>query len=138
MALIKWRSSYATGISPMDEQHKKIIELINKLYTILREDKDHETLTAILEDMDSYAIVHLRMEEDLLIKYNYPDTLEHREKHLEYLTAIKELTTKLDQQDGDKKKLAQEIYKYLRDWWLDHIVEIDTKYGPFLKDKGVE
>ena len=42
MELIPWREEFALGISEIDEQHKKILAIINNLSEIFQEKKHHE------------------------------------------------------------------------------------------------
>lgn len=128
MALFKWRESYETGVSAMDEQHKKLIEIINKLYLALRDKESQTIIQDVLEEMNTYAEQHFRQEEVLLKESNYPEYENHVASHQSYRDKLKTLI-------GDSKKeetQVQEVYTFLRHWWMDHIVGEDKKYGEFL------
>lgn len=66
MEIVKWRKTYETGIGLMDEQHNKLIPLVNQMYNILRNKEGMDELYAILQEMSDYAEQHLRDEENLL------------------------------------------------------------------------
>lgn len=135
MTLIKWRASFETGVAEMDEQHKKIIELINEIYPSIRKENCREKLQKILGEMDQYALEHFEAEEGLLAQQNYPELDEHRESHKEYMVSLQQLKVQLEGEGGNDKDVATAIYSYLRQWWQDHIVELDKQYGPFLQEK---
>lgn len=135
MDIIKWRSSYETSIPSMDEQHRKLIDLINTMYRVMRKDEGPEQIDTVLKEMSEYASGHLRDEEALLQENGYTDFDSHLALHKEYLTKMEELR---EEWDKDKTSGAQNIYTFLRQWWLGHIVEEDQKYGPFLTEKGVK
>ena len=134
MEAIPWRDSYETGVSQLDEQHKQLIAIINKLYGVIRRKEGNEALHAVFDDLAAYAATHLEDEEKLLEGYAYPDLDEHRRQHAEYVAQVDELRQRLETAD---QQLVIEIYSYLRQWWLNHIVVEDKAYGPFLNEKGI-
>jgi len=134
MDITKWRTSYETGISSMDEQHHKLISLINTMYRVLRQKEDHGSVERVLIEMSDYAKIHLSEEEALLQEKGFAGYEEHLLLHNNYLKKTEELTEEWGEKD---ESAANKIYSFLRQWWLEHIVEEDQKYGAFLKEKGV-
>jgi hemerythrin-like metal-binding protein len=135
MDLIKWRESYETGISSMDMQHRKLIELINELYKELRKEESYQSVEDILAEMTTYAEKHLQVEESILETNDYPDYANHIAIHQSYRD---QLTVLLAESKNDHEKTVNNTYAFLRQWWMGHIVGEDKKYGEFLKSKGVE
>ncbi len=135
MDLIKWRGSYETGIRSMDTQHQKLIELINQLYKVLREQEPSSSIEGVLLEMTTYADEHLRIEEGLLTTNWYPDLANHIAIHQTYRDRLTALT---EESVRKSATAAQDTYTFLRQWWMEHIVTEDKKYGEFLKSKGVE
>ncbi|MBA3005940.1 MAG: bacteriohemerythrin [Proteobacteria bacterium] len=135
MDIIKWRAAYATGISSMDIQHQKLIGLINKMYTVLRNEEPDSSIQGVLDEMAEYAESHLKDEETILESNDYPDFANHLAIHKSYLDKLKVLMTEWQNED---KAAAMDIYTFLRQWWMGHIVTEDQKYGEFLKDKGIK
>ena len=118
----------------MDEQHRKLIDLINKMYRVMRKEETTATIEEVLDEMGKYAAHHLREEEALLQANNYEEFAEHSAGHQSYLNKMTELLAEWKTGDADT---AKDIYTFLRKWWMDHIVVEDQKYGVFLKGKGV-
>lgn len=135
MDIIKWRQSYETGITSMDTQHQKLIELINRLYKVIRNRESGEGVSEILDEMNAYAEMHLLEEEDLLKTNDYPELASHIEFHQGYREKVETLIAESKQ---GNEAVIQETYRFLRSWWMEHIVTDDRKYGTFLKSKGVE
>jgi hemerythrin len=134
MDIIKWRETYETGVQTMDSQHKRLIHLINQMYSILREKQALDTVDKVLAEMTEYAEQHFHDEEELLRRYDYPDISGQQASHLYYTQKIAALS---DQKKTAELAAAQDIYAFLRSWWIEHITDEDKKYGPFLKDKGL-
>lgn len=135
MDIVKWRESYATGISSMDTQHKKVIELINLLYNMIVEKEPSESINKVLSEMNQYAELHLREEEELLKNNEFPEFSQHRQSHSGYR---KKTLIFIDEAKNGNQAMMKEMYSYLRKWWLDHILTEDMKYGEFLRSKGIK
>lgn len=135
MEAIPWRTSYETGVAMLDEQHKQLIGIINRLYSVIRNKEGAGDLQAVFEELAAYATTHLEVEENLLSEHNYPDLENHRQRHGEYIARVGELRQGLESAD---EKLVVEVYAYLRQWWLHHIVVEDKAYGPHLNGQGVK
>jgi hemerythrin-like metal-binding protein len=135
MDIIKWRESYATGIVSMDEQHEELIGLINKLYRVITKNESSDAITEVLDQMTTYAEKHLQEEEALLEANAFADYSEHLAGHQDYRDKLEKLLIESQKGDGAAVK---ETYTFLRQWWIDHIVAEDQKYGEFLKSKGVQ
>lgn len=135
MEAIPWRASYETGVAMLDEQHKALISIINRLYKVIRNKQGVDDLQVVFDDLTAYATTHLEVEENLLAEHNYPDLEKHRQRHKEYIARVEELSQGMKSADD---KLVVEVYSYLRQWWLNHIVVDDKAYGPYLNEQGVE
>jgi len=119
----------------MDNHHRQLIKLINQLYEIIRDNTGFESVDAILEEMANYADYHFSAEENLLEQHDFPGLEEQRKSHGQYLSQIDELRKKFDK---DSRESVQNIYVFLRNWLINHIVLEDKKYGTFLWGKGVQ
>ncbi len=128
MAIFKWRESYETGVSTMDEQHQKLIELINKLYSALRDKESQTAIQDVLDEMNTYAEQHFEQEEVLLKEKDYPEYESHAAAHQSYRDKLKVLIENSEKEEAQ----VQEVYTFLRQWWMEHIVGEDKKYGEFI------
>ena len=134
MPLMDWKEEYSVKISQIDQQHKKLIELINQLNDAMSKGKAKEVLDKILNDLVSYCASHFKLEEQLMQTNGYPGFAEHKEKH-DKMTA-KVLSLKKEVAAG-KKMISLDVMKFLEQWLDKHILGTDKKYGPFLNAKGV-
>lgn len=119
-----WDDSYSVGNEDIDEQHKMLFDLINKL----ERDNSDTAVSACLDDLVDYASFHFDEEEDLLEQSNYPDLNSHKDLHLEFRKELEKMV--LDFSRGD---LAVEILqRYLTNWLIKHIKHTDQKYSSFI------
>lgn len=135
MALIVWNEErYGVDIKEIDDQHKQLIDVINKLQSAMSEGKGKETLGSILGEMARYAKGHFATEEKIMETHGYAGYDDQKKKHKDFVA--KAMTLKSDFDSG-KLTLSIDTLKFLRDWLDTHIATEDQKYKAFLNDKGV-
>ena len=132
MALIKWRDSYSVGVDKFDQEHMLLVELINEMFTIVRDKGDVTTLTDAVEKLVDYTRDHFSDEEEALEKVNYPKLEEHKEIHANLLEQVVEFQKQIA---AEGKDLRTDLYKFLRDWLINHILDEDMQYSEYFKDE---
>ena len=134
MSKITWNESFSVGVNVLDEQHHKIIDLINRFVEQESEAFDREILETVLSELIEYGFEHLKLEEAMLEENDYPDFQKHKHEHLLYVQ-------KITQSAKRKKSLSEEEFielgEFLNQWWTDHILEEDMKYRPFFERKNI-
>ncbi|WP_321366359.1 bacteriohemerythrin [uncultured Desulfuromusa sp.] len=133
MAIITWKKIYETGIVALDNEHQGLISQINKLYEAIRDKHEEEGLEATLTMLESYTVNHFQHEEKLMAEYHYPGLADHQKSHQELIDAVQDLKQRAS---SGKDELARELLKLLRVWVLEHILDVDKKYGAFLESRG--
>jgi len=134
MATMTWKDAYSVGIASIDQQHKKLIDLINVLDGALQQGKSKEILDSLLADLVSYCATRFATEEKLMRENNYPDFQSHREKHRKMTAKV--LALQKDVKQG-KAMVSMEVMKFLQQWLDKHILGTDKKYSTFLTSRGV-
>jgi hemerythrin len=133
MAVIAWKAVYETGIVALDKEHQSLIAEINRLYEALRDKRGEEVLGDILSMLEGYTVDHFQHEEKLMAEYNFPGLAEHQKTHQALIQAVQEIK---ERALAGGEELAQALFKFLRAWVLEHIVEVDKQYGPYLEARG--
>lgn len=134
MTLIKWTDKFKVDIDEIDEQHKKLIDLVNKLYNALREGKGRDILDEVFNAMADYASYHFDTEETLFGIHRYPDIMRHMKEHNEFRQTL--ISLKEKHQQGNYSAGIETMF-FLREWLKKHILDEDKKYAPFFIDKGM-
>ncbi|WP_048093592.1 bacteriohemerythrin [Geoglobus acetivorans] len=134
MALISWNESFSVNIKEIDEQHKKLVSMINRLHDAMLEGKGKEIMGELLNDMVEYTITHFSTEEKLMEQYNYPGYIKHKAEHEQFVSKVGEFKKKYE--DG-QLTLTMEVLSFLKSWLTNHILNSDKKYGPFFNNKGI-
>ncbi len=132
--MFKWDESYSVNVKEIDEQHKKIIDILNELIRAMKHGRSRETLGRIIERLIDYAKVHFKTEEKYFHKFGYPDSDEHEKEHQDFVKKVEEFKKKYDE---GRAMLSYEILDFLTNWLKHHIKIIDKKYSRFFNDRGL-
>ena len=135
MKKIDWNPSFSVGVTLLDEQHKRIVDMINTLISDREATVRSETISEMLDRLTKYAMNHFREEEQLLEEYEYPDLASQKEEHTAYrIKVVAFCQSTISYEDS----VPTELLKFMHDWWLNHILESDMKYRSFLTERGVK
>lgn len=132
MAFITWNDSLSVKIDSIDEQHKKLIEMINNFYDNVSKQSNDELISSLIKGMKTYTIMHFTTEERYMKQFNYPKYEQHKKEHDAFISKVNDLEQKLK---SGKAILSFEITTFLKDWIKKHIQEEDKQYTSlFLKN----
>ncbi|GLI37622.1 hemerythrin family protein [Geobacter hydrogenophilus] len=134
MALITWNDSLSVKVKQFDDQHKKLVEMLNQLFDAMKAGKGSLVVGDILKQLIAYTQTHFAAEERLMKQYGYTDFEAHKKEHNALVVQVLDLQKQF--QDG-KAVLTQNVMTFLRDWLSKHIQGDDKKYGIFFNGKGV-
>lgn len=135
MAFLNWTEELSVGIPRIDQQHRKLVSLLNELYEAMQSGKGRDVLGKVLGELAGYTKTHFAAEEQIMAANGYPELQTHRDKHQKMAQKVMELNDQFR-----KGVLASpiQITNFLKDWLAKHIMETDRNYGPFLTAKGVK
>ncbi len=132
---LTWKDSYSVGIESIDNDHKKLIHLINNLQTAIDYKTDAQFERQTLDDVIDYTAYHFTREEGLMENNDYPDFVPHKAKHEEMIGKINEL---VEAYEKDESGAIESLLAYLKSWLIKHINGTDQAYSEFLISKGVK
>jgi hemerythrin len=87
-------------------------------------------LRQILDSLSEYANYHFDQEESWMREVCYPKQVEHMLEHERFIYKLHDLNRQLN---ADTPNLTLEIVSFLRRWLLEHILNVDAKYGAFIR-----
>lgn len=132
--LIAWSDNLSVGISSIDEQHKKLVNMINALNDAMSRGEARDVLKKIFDGLLVYADKHFGYEEKLFATHKYAAEPAHRKEHDALRKRVTELKQRMD--EGDYM-LGAEVMAFLKEWLTNHILKSDKAYTSFFKGKGV-
>ncbi len=137
--VIKWRDEYSCYDETIDLQHKKMIDMINQIndIAILNDGFDrYDEIVSIFKGLKDYTIYHFGHEEKMFAEHGY-DSFNTKIQKLEHKGFVNKLESiDLYELDEDQIGTVRDLLSFLSKWLNHHILDIDKRFGEFLKDKA--
>lgn len=126
MSLFNWYKKYSVNIPELDEHHKALFDIFNRLYdNCLGQDKAH-CIDPIIAELLSYSNYHFSAEEQHMRNIGFKDIDGHIKEHRGFTRR----TLELRQAAGrDEPEATKELIAFLGRWLLHHVIEADRKYA---------
>ena len=122
MQIIEWDVSYEIGIEEVDQQHRQLVVIINQLFDAIVNSAPEEMLKSIFNQVLDYTGYHFVCEEKYIVQLTRKDKRLHILQHqnfIEELNCIQRL--------GVNQQTAEQVWYFLADWLITHIVSEDIK-----------
>ena len=132
---VKWKDDYSVGIDSIDQQHKKLLNLINQLQTAVDYPTGEEFEREALDELVDYTKTHFSYEEGLMEQNGYPEFESHKAQHENMIQKVEEVLSEYQQ---NRDKAMSNAIVFLKSWLINHINGTDKEYSSFLIEKGVK
>ncbi len=131
---VEWDDRLSVGIAAIDDDHKRLLDLLNKLQTAAHyhtgEAFEREALDALVD----YTKVHFKREEDLMQANEYPDFAAHKQQHEAMIGDVNKFVRDFEE---NREGTIEAMCQYLKKWLLNHIAGTDQAYSAHLRSRGV-
>lgn len=132
---VSFPMSLYTRIAIIDQQHKDLIDAVNKLYDAINEGKGVEEAKKALAFLSQYVIFHFAGEEKLWSDNRYPKFEEHKAAHDAFTKTVKELHDMLVT-EGATDAFADKVEAEVTNWLINHIQGLDRDAADWLNTKS--
>lgn len=96
MAFLDWEDSLSVKINSIDDQHKKLVSMINEFYDSIINRTNNDGLLKLIAEMKNYTVL-VSHEEKLMQQLKYPDYAQHKKEHDLFVAKV------LDVEEKNKK-----------------------------------
>jgi hemerythrin len=131
---IEWKDEYSVGITHIDEDHKKLITLLNQFTVAYDHDMSEKFEKEALEALIDYTKYHFEREEEMMRDNDYPDFIAHQAKHKEMIEQVNKFVDLYNEKGHDALK---DISEFLTVWLINHINGTDKGYSEYLNQRGI-
>lgn len=133
---------YRTGIELVDDEHKRLFEIIKDtndvIHTELLHDK-YDEIMRLLAELREYTEVHFSDEEAMMERIHYPDIDAQKRAHSAFVGRLVEIDlSELDAMDDNQEEYLQDLIQFLLSWLSNHILGMDKKIGAYITEHGVQ
>ncbi len=134
MALMTWNDNFSVNIKQVDDQHMKLVDLLNNFHDAMKSGKGREAMGMTFTALIDYTLYHFGTEEALFAEHKYPDSAAHKKEHEALTKQARDLSERFS---GGESVISAETMTFLKNWLNNHILGSDKKYAPFLNARGV-
>jgi hemerythrin len=128
--LIIWTDAFSVQQPEMDQQHQKIIGMVNRLFKAFILKTEDTTAAAIVQELADYTVYHFAAETALLQRLGFPELPRHLNLH----TQMAEKTRRFAETfEASQAEVMRELLDMLKAWWTGHILREDRKYAQWLQ-----
>lgn len=132
--LLSWKPVYSVGVASLDEQHARLIFLLNELRSAIEENHGCEVLERTLGRLTEYAEMHFAYEEQLMERCDFPDLEEHRRLHADAVSRIRGFR---ESPKLPHDTLCSVVLIFVQNWILNHIMGADKAYTDRMQAYGL-
>lgn len=124
--MFEMKPEYFTGIELIDNEHKRLFEIANNLYELMKNDfipDKYDHICAAIQELKDYTHYHFADEEAYMESIGYKNMFSQKVEHDAFLQKIEDL--ELTDIDDNQKTLIFDMLSFLNDWLVHHILEKD-------------
>ena len=132
--MMQWTDDLSVNIRWVDEQHLKLVDLINSLHQAMHSGRGKEAVVEILGELKQYTVFHFGNEEEQFETHGYPEEENHIKAHQMFVDKVIEFEEKIM---SGKAVVTMEVMDFLKDWLIKHIKVVDAQYSSFFNKKGI-
>ena len=124
--IVTWSERLATGLHDVDDQHRTLINIINKLGDLQSSDSSPDQVIAVYGELKSYTLYHFQHEEDLMNAWpvNELTKAAHLKAHRGFIERVEAIDKRIT---SHSSYVVDHLLAFLVKWLIHHISEVDAR-----------
>ncbi|MDQ6995757.1 MAG: bacteriohemerythrin [Mariprofundaceae bacterium] len=126
--IFPWNTNFEIGIAMIDEQHQKLVHLVNKVANHFILFSEPNMIHDVLNELSDYTIYHFQSEEKIWDEFlpEESETIQHQHAHQNFIDRIMNFREK---DLLSNEKISHELLTFLTHWLSFHILDEDRYMG---------
>ncbi len=129
MSFMSWQTDYQVGVAEIDNQHRRLVEMVNSLHEAMRSGPGKTLVPRILDELVEYTVSHFSTEERFMQETRYPEYPLYKRQHEELTRQVLQIKAEIDR--GSPVNTI-EVMNFLKVWLVHHILASDKKLGQYI------
>jgi hemerythrin len=130
---MQWSDEYATGVEPIDHQHRMIFQMAEDFRTALNHGRGERVYGTMLQSLDLYVRTHFRLEEGCMDRYRCPVAQRNKEAHARFVEVLAGFQHRYAVSGFDRAE-GHKLVDTIDQWLADHICRIDLQLKPCVEE----
>ena len=129
--IIDWGEDLVLDIPILDDQHRSLVRIINKLHVVGLKGSDTITRSFIegTKEAIHYLRFHFATEEKLMIILDFPGVEEHTIANAAFMEEVINRSKELSE---DNQYTPEALVSFLKDRFLSHISSYDNAFANYI------
>lgn len=127
--MFDFTDKYLTGIDSIDDQHRRLFEIIASLHDAAEASKKgydrYDFILETLAELKEYTETHFADEEEYMESINYAGLDAQRKAHRSFVERISKI--ELNELDENQEEYLANLTDFLIKWLSQHILKMDCK-----------
>lgn len=137
MPFIEWKTEYEIDVEEIDEQHQRLVEILNDFHHAMSSGSGKEEVGETIEELENYVDYHFGSERDLAENCGFSHDCRschssHQQAHKEFAEQVADLR-KLH--ENDDATVHIKTLRFLRTWLQEHIGGMDQQLGQYINEE---
>lgn len=128
---------YKTGITLVDDEHRRLFEIISDTNDLIHEQLLHDKydeIMRLLAELRDYTESHFNDEEALMERIHYPELPAQKRAHAAFVERLVNIDLEeLDNLDDNQQEYLLDLIQFLLGWLSNHILGSDKKIGEYMR-----
>ena len=134
--------AYKTGIELVDDEHRRLFEIIKETNDLIHEELLHDKydeIMRLLTELRNYTEFHFHDEEVLMERIQYPGLDAQKRAHSAFVDKLVDIDlSDLDEMDNNQQTYLNDLVQFLLTWLSNHILGSDKKIGAYMRENHIE
>ena len=130
MELLKWDRKISVNNDYIDNQHKELFKIVNKLIANCNVNYDYKIIQNVIYELFEYTNNHFKEEEKMLEEKNYPHLDTHKVEHTNFIKRLSEINVEFNK--SKDKETAKELLFFVKQWIIEHTSMYDLDYKNYI------
>lgn len=126
----EFTSRYYTGIEFVDEEHKRLFDIIGRAFQVSRDVStidQYDNIMSILDELYDYTRTHFAHEEEYMEQIHDPNLEKQQRAHMAFLERVEDRD--IGENQENQQEYLTELLDFLFGWLSNHIEKMDRKIG---------
>jgi hemerythrin len=122
----EFTEEYLTGITLIDEEHRTLFVISERVYILLKEgvdSSDAERIIEILHELKEYTKNHFADEEEYMESIGYSGLEAQKRAHRSFISELEDIND--DEVRKNTKDYTRSLLEFLLGWLINHILKVD-------------
>jgi len=132
--MLTWHDDLELGVPFMDQDHRRILELVHALFEVLINRSDETVVNSSVVELVNYTCAHFEREERRMIEAGYPEYAQHKAEHTKLTEEISKIIALVQQENSPT--ISEPLLNFMAEWVILHTKGADRRFARYLKSTG--